>query len=143
MDPQGRAQNPITALISQARGESSGLAMEIAMLILTRRIGESLIIDTFTKVTVSAIKGASVTFFLDSVDADGIRIEDQATKASIVSIGDQAVIMPGVELRVVGVTGHQVKVGITAPRSTTIHREEIQARVRAGERSYRQKLGAA
>nr|WP_236233252.1 carbon storage regulator [Pseudomonas tohonis] len=40
--------------------------------------------------------------------------------------------MDGVSVRVLGLHGRQVRIGVTAPKSTSIHREEVQARVRAG-----------
>ncbi|WP_019558522.1 carbon storage regulator CsrA [Thioalkalivibrio sp. ALE12] len=34
-----------------------------------------------------------------------------------------------IEIRVLGVKGNQVRVGITAPSHVTVHREEVQARI--------------
>lgn len=42
-----------------------------------------------------------------------------------IKIGD------GIEVRIVGVEGNQVKLGIRAPRDVEVHREEVYHRIRA------------
>lgn len=37
----------------------------------------------------------------------------------------------GIEVRIVGVDGDQVKLGIRAPRDVAVHREEVYHRIRA------------
>jgi carbon storage regulator len=43
--------------------------------------------------------------------------------------GEAIVIGDEISVRVLGVRGQQVKIGIDAPKETTIHREEIQMKV--------------
>ena len=40
--------------------------------------------------------------------------------------GERVVIDGGIEVEIVQVRGNRVKIGFVAPRSVTIHREEIQ-----------------
>ncbi|MEW5251424.1 carbon storage regulator CsrA [Microbulbifer discodermiae] len=44
-------------------------------------------------------------------------------------IGENLRIGTNVSVRVLGVTGNQVRVGIEAPKSLPVHREEIYARI--------------
>ncbi|MEX2964331.1 carbon storage regulator CsrA [Microbulbifer sp. TYP-18] len=44
-------------------------------------------------------------------------------------IGENLRIGTNVSVRVLGVTGNQVRVGIKAPKSLPVHREEIYARI--------------
>lgn len=46
-------------------------------------------------------------------------------------IGETLMIGDSVTVTVLGVTGNQVKVGITAPQDVEVHREEIYERIRA------------
>ncbi|MEY4760652.1 MAG: carbon storage regulator CsrA [Pseudomonadota bacterium] len=49
-------------------------------------------------------------------------------------VGEAIVIGDDVTVTVLGVKGNQVRIGVNAPASTTVHREEIAERIRA-ERS--------
>lgn len=44
-------------------------------------------------------------------------------------IGEAICIGDEVEVRVLGVSGQQVRLGITAPKDTPVHREEIYERI--------------
>ena len=46
-----------------------------------------------------------------------------------IKIGDD------VTLRVLGVNGNQVRVGVVAPRSVAVHREEVYERIRLEQKS--------
>lgn len=102
------------------------------MLILTRRVGESIVIDTFTKITVREVDRDNISFLTVQVDAAGNRLDGQLSRAATVGVGAELEPMEGVTVRVLSLQGRQVRIGITAPKETSIHREEVQARVRAG-----------
>ncbi len=44
-------------------------------------------------------------------------------------LGEGIVIGPDVVVRIIDVKGGQVKLGIAAPRTTTVHREEVYKRI--------------
>lgn len=44
-------------------------------------------------------------------------------------IGETVVIGNDVDITVLGVRGNQVRLGVTAPREVSVHREEIYARI--------------
>ena len=44
-------------------------------------------------------------------------------------VGETLIIGDDVKITVLGVRGHQVRIGIDAPRDVTVHREEIYARI--------------
>lgn len=45
-------------------------------------------------------------------------------------IGESLVIGDEVRVSVLGVRGHQVRLGVTAPRNVAVHRDEIYKRIR-------------
>lgn len=47
-------------------------------------------------------------------------------------VGESVVIDGGITFTVLSVKGNQVSLGVDAPRHVTIHREEVHARIRAG-----------
>jgi carbon storage regulator len=48
-------------------------------------------------------------------------------------IGEKLRIGDDVEITILGLTGAQVRVGICAPRSVPVHREEVYERIRRAE----------
>lgn len=48
-------------------------------------------------------------------------------------VGETLMIGDNVAVTVLGVKGNQVRVGITAPKDVTVHREEIYERAKAGQ----------
>jgi len=46
-------------------------------------------------------------------------------------IGESLMIGDGITVTVLAVNGHQVRVGINAPKDVAVHREEVYARVQA------------
>ena len=49
--------------------------------------------------------------------------------------GESVVIGDDIAITVLGVKGNQVRIGVKAPRSVAVHREEISERIRQEERS--------
>lgn len=47
--------------------------------------------------------------------------------------GETLVIGEDVRVKVLEVKGQQVRIGVTAPREVSVHREEIYERIRQGE----------
>ena len=47
-------------------------------------------------------------------------------------VGESVVIDGGITITVLSVKGAQVRLGVNAPKHVTVHREEIQERIRAG-----------
>ncbi len=48
-------------------------------------------------------------------------------------VGETITIGNEINITVLGVSGHQVRVGIDAPKDVAVHREEIYARIQAEE----------
>ncbi len=49
-------------------------------------------------------------------------------------VGETLMIGDDVSITVLGVRGHQVRIGINAPKDVAVHREEIFHRIKAEER---------
>ena len=47
-------------------------------------------------------------------------------------VGESVVIGEDVTVTVLGVKGNQVRIGINAPKTTSVHREEIFERIKSG-----------
>ena len=45
-------------------------------------------------------------------------------------VGETVVIGNDIDVTVLGVTGHQVRLGVKAPREVSVHREEIYKRIK-------------
>ena len=52
--------------------------------------------------------------------------------------GESIIIADDVVITILGVRQNQVRVGVTAPKRTPVHREEVYRRIRAQERSLLQ-----
>jgi carbon storage regulator len=52
-------------------------------------------------------------------------------------IGETLRIGSNVSVTVLGMRGRQVRIGITAPKSVTVHREELYERLRSGQGQYK------
>jgi carbon storage regulator len=50
-------------------------------------------------------------------------------------VGESVVIGEDVTVTVLGVKGNQVRIGINAPKTVAVHREEIFERIKSGGRS--------
>ena len=48
-------------------------------------------------------------------------------------VGESVVIGEDVTVTVLGVKGNQVRIGINAPKTVTVHREEIFERIKSGQ----------
>lgn len=61
-------------------------------------------------------------------------------------VGEAVVIGEEVTVTVLGVKGNQVRIGVNAPKSVTVHRDEIFERIkneREGEREAADAMGVA
>ena len=90
------------------------------MLVLTRRLGESLIIGDDIKVTVLTIDKKQVKLSVN--DSEGITLDLQET----ITIKD------GITVKLVKTDKTQVKLGIDAPADVTINREEVYKKDQVG-----------
>jgi carbon storage regulator CsrA len=52
-------------------------------------------------------------------------------------VGETLMIGPDVTVTVLGVKGSQIRIGINAPRSVPVHREELYARIRREQQRWR------
>jgi carbon storage regulator len=50
-------------------------------------------------------------------------------------VGETLMIGDDVTVTILGVKGHQVRIGINAPKSTPVHREEIYERIKGEQQS--------
>jgi carbon storage regulator len=91
------------------------------MLILTRRIGETIIISDNIEVTISGIKG------------NLIRIRTATPELLVVTrkVGETIRIGKDISMTPLSIKGMQVRLGIEAPKDISVHREEIYRRIQA------------
>lgn len=91
------------------------------MLILTRRIGETINIGDNIEVTISGIKG------------NLIRIRTATPELLVVTrkVGETIRIGKDISVTPLSIKGMQVRLGIEAPKDISVHREEIYLRIQA------------
>lgn len=53
-------------------------------------------------------------------------------------LGQTLVFGPNIRITVVGIRGTQVRIGIEAPKSVSVHREELYERIQRGEQKPRE-----
>lgn len=91
------------------------------MLILTRRVGESLIIGGRIKVIVTAAHGSQVKIRVDAP----VQPEEVYKRL----VGESLFIGDSIKVTVLAANGNQVKLGVDAPDDVPVHREEVYKRI--------------
>ncbi len=90
------------------------------MLVLTRRLGESLIIGNDIKITVSNICKTQINLCVNDSQCVIVNLQES------ISIRDDIIV------KVVKIDKAQVKLGIEAPEDVTINREEVYMKDQVG-----------
>tara|TARA_R110002051_G_scaffold272298_2_gene332808 strand:+ start:2921 stop:3259 length:339 start_codon:yes stop_codon:yes gene_type:complete len=95
------------------------------MLILTRRVGEALVIGEGLKVELIEIKANSVRL--------AIHDNKGACKPIFVNrdVSQTLILVDDVVIHILEINGRQVRMGTNAPKSISIHREEIYKKIQA------------
>lgn len=88
------------------------------MLVLGRKVGGSIVIDHSLDVTVCAIRKNHVVVSIHEHGSDHFRHE-KIFLADNVDVGHSAAV------RLTGIKGNQVRLGIIAPREINVARDEI------------------
>ena len=98
------------------------------MLILTRRVGEALVIGEGLKVELIEIKANSVRL--------AIHDNKGTCKPIFVNrdVSQALILVDDVVIHILEINGRQVRMGTDAPKSVSVHREEIYKKILA-ERS--------
>jgi len=97
------------------------------MLVLTRKIQESLVIGEDIRITVVAIRGNIVSLGITAPSTLAINCKDRGCSEQSVGIGQD------VEIIVVGICRNRARIGIIAPGQMAIRREDPHEFVVAGE----------
>lgn len=94
------------------------------MLILTRTVGQAVMVGDTTVVRVAEVQGGRVSFDVQT---------ETRTGKPIRQVGEEFEAEPAT-VTVLGIRGaHQVRLGFRAPREVAVHREEIYERIKAEE----------
>lgn len=56
-------------------------------------------------------------------------------------VGETIIVGDDVNLTILGINGNQVRVGINAPKSISVHREEVYRRIKDAEQSNTSQKG--
>lgn len=97
------------------------------LLILTRRIGEKIMIGDDTAITVLDVKGNMVLVGACPPD------QDPLVDSFVLRIGRSVMIDEDVSIKLLSRSGNQVSIGITAPDDVPVHRLEVYNRVKHEE----------
>lgn len=93
------------------------------MLVLMRKKGESIVIGDDLKVCIKRLDDDGISLAIDSLKV----VEEQVVVNRDVS--QALVLFDEVTIHVLAINGRQVKLGINAPRSISVHREEIYKKI--------------
>ncbi|MCO4319901.1 carbon storage regulator [Aliidiomarina quisquiliarum] len=91
------------------------------MLVLSRKLDESLVVNNTLNVKLSAVKYNQAHFSWGDTSA-------------ILSPGDSVEVMPDVVFHLLRAGRYQARVSIDAPRHIPVHRKEIHERILSGVR---------
>lgn len=94
-------------------------------LVLTRRLGEKLVIDNKIIVTVERISPNAALFSVENTNTSDIYID----KLEWIRGGEKLDITPEIFICLKQINCGQAKLAIIAPRSVSVHRQEIQDRI--------------
>lgn len=100
------------------------------MLILTRRLGEVVVIGGQTEVTLVRIRRMAVDLTVQASVNKPLgdrRPEDDAVYT--LRLGEERAIGKNQGVTVLGIKGNQVRLGFDVPRDISVHRKEIQNRI--------------
>jgi carbon storage regulator CsrA len=97
------------------------------MLVLTRKIQESLVIGEDITITVVAIRGNIVSLVITAPSTLAINCKDRGCSEQAVGIGQD------VEIIVVGICRNRARIGIIAPGQMAVRREDLHEFIVPGE----------
>lgn len=97
------------------------------MLILTRTASEAIMVGGDLRVSVSKVRGDLATF---TVEPDA-----SLPYHSDLTIGETLKVAANTSLTVLGIRGRQVRIGVDAPKSVTVDREEVHLRKESERRA--------
>ena len=106
------------------------------MLVLSRRVNETLCIGDDITIVVSKVQGSLVSMVINAPNVK-ITHRNQVYKSDHEipltlnkAIKDSFSLGSDISIHVIGTQGAQVRVGIDAPRDIEVHREEIYQRIK-------------